>query len=259
MAIIGFILLVVGVVLIYFRKQSLGKAMNIKYHETTKVVDLFDNYNHVKAQLGEGSFSQIVEVKGKGNTPHPLTAEHTGRPVLYYKAEVYREYEVTVEKRDDDGNLTRNREKRSDRMSTNEEAVTFYVEDGSGKVQVNMSGAEKHTQKSLEDFRQESPNLGNVIADAAFGGSSSRTLGYRYVEHIIPVNAQLYILGEAADRSHGGELTIMKPVEKKENFIVSTKSEEEMVKGVESGAMWMLIGAIAAGVIGIGLILAGLF
>ncbi|HEQ71669.1 MAG TPA: E3 ubiquitin ligase, partial [Spirochaetia bacterium] len=80
-------------------------------------------------------------------------------------------------------------------------------------------------------------------------GAGTRTLGYRYEEEAIPVGKNLYVLGEAVDA--GGELAIQKPADKKAKFIISVKSEEELVRKAQSSmtALWV-IGAIcgAAGV-----------
>lgn len=261
MWILGLVLLGVSGFLFYSRQASLKKSMNLQYHETSKISEVHENFEHIKNELGEGNFNQIVELKGVAQTDQPLQAEHTQKSVVYYKAEVIREYEVTVEEKDSEGNITRNRERRSDTMSTNEQYAPFFLDDNSGKkIKIDMEGAEKHAQQSLDDFRSEAPTGMNVAVGGlkmAFGGGDSRTLGYRYVEQIIPLGANLYILGEATDR-RGGELTVVKPVEKKENFIVSTKSEEQLLKSAQGSAQGYMIGGIVAVIVGVILLLGGL-
>jgi len=63
-------------------------------------------------------------------------------------------------------------------------------------------------------------------------GRGRRTLGYRYREWILPPQQRIYVLGGANVRS--GEPCIMKPNERGQKFMVSVKSEEEIVKGATS-------------------------
>ena len=77
----------------------------------------------------------------------------------------------------------------------------------------------------------------------------TRTLGFRYAEKIIPLGHPLYIAGEV--RESAGNLHIGKPSEKSKPFIVSVKSEEEVVKSREAGAkaqLWFGIALIVVGV-----------
>ena len=88
---------------------------------------------------------------------------------------------------------------------------------------------------------------------AGVGGTGGRrTLGYQFTERILPLNRRLYVLGAASDSS--GELVIQKPREKGQ-FIISLKSEEELLKSSKSGMTWSLVGSIACFVIGIGCII----
>ncbi len=253
MWIFGIILLGLGGLLLYFRQKSLDKAMNIKYYETSKIAELHDTHKSIASELGEGNFSQVVELNGVAHSENPLQAEHSGQAALYFRAEVSREYEVTVEKRDDQGRITRNIERRTESISNNERFIPFALNDGTGTIQVDMEGAEKVAQQSVDRFDMQAPSGYSI----SFGYSSdSRTLGYRYKEYIIPVGAKLYVLGEASDR-RGGGLTVVRPADKKLNFIVSTKSEDELLRGTESSALWLMIGAIASAVGGVGLIIFG--
>ena len=70
-----------------------------------------------------------------------------------------------------------------------------------------------------------------------------RILGYNYTESIIPIGQRIYVIGEASDSD--GALIIKKPREKGKPFIVSLKSEEEIIGSHESSAKWYLVGAIA--------------
>ncbi len=243
MLIFGLLLIAGGVVLHFFSQSQKEKASKLKAGQATTVADIVDTYNQVADGLIKGNYAGIaVKVSGTGETASPLTAEHTGSKALYYKAEVRREYEVDVETRDSNGNLRRSVEKRSETISHTERHVPFYLADGSGKkVLVNMEGAETVAEQSLDRFDPNPPT-------GYSGAARSRTLGYRYIEHLIPNGAKLYIVGAVSDKR--GELSIVKPTEKGDLFVVSMKSEDELVSSAESAAMWSRVAAAASAIIG---------
>lgn len=235
--IIGIILIGIGVFLFFNRKKNLNKALDIKYYQNTTIASLKDIYEGIKEQLGIGSYNEIVEMSGVAITDNPLEAEHSQKPVVYCSAQVVREYEVQVERRDSNGNTSWSTERRSETVSNNTSYVPFYLKDSTGEILVDMEGAEAIAQQTFDRFEQNAP------AGYSFS-SDSNTIGYRYKEKSIPLNAKLYVLGEASDRKNG-EIAIVKPTDPKKQFIVSTKSEEELLKGIESNAQWSFYGSIA--------------
>ncbi len=93
---------------------------------------------------------------------------------------------------------------------------------------------------------------------AVSGGSNSntRTLGYKFHESILPLERPVYLLGEVSDSSD--TLLVHQPVEKGKKFIISTKSEEELLRSAGSAIQWLLIGGIGLDAIGLVLIAIGL-
>ncbi|MCW8966565.1 MAG: E3 ubiquitin ligase family protein, partial [Candidatus Pacearchaeota archaeon] len=87
--------------------------------------------------------------------------------------------------------------------------------------------------------------------------SGRRTIGYEYEESIIPVERDIYILGEAADSS--GEVQIQKPSDKKMKYIISIKSEEELMRNIQGSMTAMLVGGIIAEIAGVTLLLLRIF
>ncbi len=254
--IIGVVLLGIGGFLEYSRRKALAKVLEIKYHQTTNAATIFDTYESIVQSLGQGNYTELVELSGLAKTTQPLEAEHSKSQVVFYRASVIREYEVKEQERDDKGNVRWVTRRATETISSNERATPFYLDDNSGKqILVDMEGAEKYLQKSLDRFERELPQGG---AWGAFVSNiaDSKTIGYRFVEEVIPLNARLYVLGEASDRR--GELAVMKPREPKNQFIVSTKSEEELVSSLEGNAKMSLAGAIALAIIGLGAIVYGI-
>jgi len=254
--IIGILLLAAGGGLYYIRQQQLSKALEIKYHETSTIQSVRELYNDLVETVGIGSYSgNIVELSGVGLSDDPLTAIYSQRPVLAYEASVEREYEVTEQERDNEGNYRTVVKRSSETVSQQSEYVIFTLNDGSGDtLRIDMQGARKDFMQSVDRFESEAPRGLSL----SFGGASgSRTIGYRYKEQVIPNNAKLYILGEVNDRA--GELMVSKPKEKDKPFIVSTKSEDELVHSAESSAKWQQIGAIVSAIAGVGCILVSFF
>jgi hypothetical protein len=80
-------------------------------------------------------------------------------------------------------------------------------------------------------------------------GGGPRTIGYRYVENVLPVDSPVYVLGAVQeDREIGA------PSEESEEskFLISYRSEEQLEKKYRRDALWL--GLIAAGLFLFGLI-----
>ena len=86
-------------------------------------------------------------------------------------------------------------------------------------------------------------------------GNGARMLGYRMVEYAFLSGQKLYLLGDAY--MNAGTLTFGKPTEKGKQFIVTAKSEEELVSTKQSSQKMSLIGGIACAVIGLILMISG--
>ena len=106
-----------GAGLFYGRQKSLGKVLEIKYQETSQVNEVVETYQSIKQELGAGNYSgNIVELSGVGHADSPLIAEFSQRPAVYFETSVVREFEVTEQKKDSEGNYrtetVRNAQKR---------------------------------------------------------------------------------------------------------------------------------------------------
>jgi hypothetical protein len=260
---IGIALIVIGGILIFVRASTQKKLFEIKSTETFKAKDLVDLYESVKSDVGMGGFSKIIEVKGMSKADNPLTSEIAKQPCVYYSMTVTREYEETYQEKDANGNYVTKTRRAEDTISSNTQRIPFYVEDETGKVLVNPNGASIDAQQVVDKFEPGERQAGSMLSFGAFSINIStpsvgrtRTLGYRFRESIIPLDRKLYVLGEATDTS--GELAIQSPREKGKKFIVSMKSEEELVRGAESTIKWTLYAAIACDVIGLILLVIGL-
>ncbi|MGD1842097.1 MAG: E3 ubiquitin ligase family protein [Thermonemataceae bacterium] len=246
--VVGIILLGIGGFLEYRRKKGLERVIDIKYQETTPIADVLDTYKSITASLGEGNYAETVELKGVAQAIQPLKAPHSGKEAVYYKAQIIRKYEYRAEEKDSNGQIRHVDRQSTEVVFSDEQQMLFSLEDGSGlPISIDISGAKKYTQKTIDKFVTKLPEEAHSFVKVAKG--DTKTLGYTYKEEIIPIDIRLYVLGEASDRK--GELTVAKPTNTQQTFIVSVKSEEELIGSLEGGAKNLLIGFIIVGVLGL--------
>ncbi|MBL7988412.1 MAG: E3 ubiquitin ligase family protein [Chlorobi bacterium] len=257
--IIGLLLVAVGGLLLYLRSRAEGRLLEIGFTETVTAQEVRDLHAQIAAELGAGGFSQFVELKGKLRCAAPLTAELSGQPCAYYTMSVEERYEETYQEQDGEGGTRTATRTGSNIVASNTQSALFQLHDATGELDVNPTGAEIHPRQTVSRFEPfaggPSITMGGFVLQVGVGLGGRRVLGYHYTEAILPLDSQLYLLGEATDTS--GQLTVQKPREKKP-FIISLKTEEELVRGAKGSIKWYLYGAIAAFVIGAVFILAKL-
>jgi hypothetical protein len=254
----GAIIAIVGLVLWIIKGKRAGKLGVLEDTETSTVKEVQENFASMSDSFGPGNFSLFTELKGVAVASSPLEAELSKKPCVYYKATVTREYEELQKSTDSDGNVKKNWVRKSEEVSNHENTATgFAIKDDTGEVLVDHTGAEKHTVKTFSEFEKvdENNSGGTKISIGGFslstgGGNSAtrRTIGYKSEEVSIPINSQLYVLGDANDRS--GKLTVSKSKDKKIPFIVSTKSEDELTAKLGSAVNGFKYGAF--GCFGVG-------
>jgi len=262
--IIGALMVLVGAGL-YFGSQGQKKKLGeIKGTETSTAAALAELAASVAKEIGPGSFNQIAEVKGTIECDTPLESELSQTACVHYSMKVTREYEETYWETDDKGNRQQKTRRGSETVADNTRSVPFFVRDSTGKIAVEPTGAKLDTEKVYSEFRPgENQDSGlrfgrysfNPASFAALAGGR-RTLGYRFEESALPLNRPVYVLGEAVDKE--GYLQVRKPDQKGASFIVSLKSEEQLVKGAQSSAKGMYIAAIVVAVLGVAGIVAGI-
>jgi hypothetical protein len=260
MIIIGIVLIGLGVYFFFARKKSQLTLFNIKATQTFKTKDIIDLCNAVKEDIGPGCFNKVLEVKGIIKCDNPLVGELSKQKCVYYSMKVTHEYDETYTIRNSQGRSEKRTIRGSEVISSNTQSIHFYVEDDTGRILINPSNAALHTIKAVDRFETSGGNTGTIkfgqfSFTAPARSSGRRTLGYRYVEEIIHVERRVYVIGEASDST--GELMLQLQRNKKESFIVSLKSEEELIKATEGSIVMYLVGAIIAIIIGIVLIVYG--
>ncbi len=261
MIIIGIILIVGGLVLyFYVQKQVRDSLLQLESTMASNIPDVIDTRKQLNASLGSNSFSMAVKLRGRAECDSPLTSELSQTPCVYFRYEVHRRYKVQEQRRDKDGNITTVWVDRSDRVAGNERIVPFELVEGEDSITVNMEGAKKEATKVLDRFDPgQQPTMSLSVGGFSMPamGSNMQVTGFHYQEFAISVGTHLYVVGNANDRD--GTLRISQHTEKGQPFLVSVKSEEEIVRGKEQQAQMAQYGGIGLVVVGIGLILFQLF
>lgn len=255
----GLVVAVLGVVLWFVMKQKQAKLNVMDLYENTSAKEITQNHQFFEEEYGKGSFSNFIEIRGNVQCDKPLKSEFAKEEVAYYRSVVTRDIEKRVQRKDANGNTTYETVRTSEKVSENERSAAFFVQDQTGQVLVDPEGAELHPRKIFSEYEQGTSPSNNWFnfSGRSFSnmGSGSTVLGYKYEEFAIPLNSHLYVLGEANDRS--GKLRISKSTDKKQHFIVSTKTEDELKSDIQSNIGTLKWGAIALWVIGAGLIVYG--
>jgi hypothetical protein len=195
------------------------------------------------AKLPPGS---LVEVKGRLRCTSPLTAELSRSPCAHFAATVEREYEVVEY---DAKRGTSYRAHKTEIVKSSTLFAPFEIEDASGRALVSPEAAIVEGIAAVDRYDAHEEE-GESLMQAALndGASTDRTLGFRYTEMHLPVDAEIYVLGVVGkDRCIGAP----PPGAKGQRFLISVKSEETRAAELGGKSRWMfslgvffLVGAV---------------
>lgn len=263
--ILGGCILIIGVIVWLQKGKHEKKLTVINEFESSTVKMIRENYEFIESGYGKGSFSNFVEVNGYASHGEPLIAEFSGIECVYYHSQVIEEYEEEQAYTDQNGKRKYRWVRKSRKVQDIERKIDFDLDDETGLIFIEMDGAELSKEAVYSDYeRGENPDFNKRVKsnsksgflDALLSGignsrreNGTRILGYKYSEEAIPLNAKVYVIGEANDRN--GELSISAPKESTKPFIISLKSEEQIVKDLQKKINLFKIGAIACFVIGL--------
>jgi hypothetical protein len=267
---LGFILIGVGGLCWFFSGRSATKAVQMKATDTSKIADLKTLVDEIRGDLGgsDTGFAQYAELKGKAVSDDPVVGELSGKPAAICDTRIERQIETQTQVKDQQGNWTTRWEKSTDTLSSNRRTAVFHLDDGTARLRVDPTGADLELETVVDRFEPpsavESAGMGQIavrlgsfsLSVGSGFGNDRRTLGYRFVERILPLARDLYVLGEVTDTPDG--LLLRKPSGSGKPFVLSTKSEAELTRTAESSARWLKIAAMAFGIGGIGLAVMGL-
>ena len=254
LSLIGLVLIGIGVYLLIARKKSLDKILEIKSTVTSTTGELHELQKAVAGEIGPGGFNHPAEVKGTVECETPLTAELSEQLCIWYQMKVEERYEETYQERDSEGHMHTRTRTGTTTVASNTQSVPFALRDGAGSIVVDPEGATIDGRKTVDRHEPWTGNKNKLNQGRfRFSGHASRgkrILGYHYSEQLVPLGAQVYVIGEATDGS--GKPVIGNPADKEKPFILSMRSEAEVTQGLESTASikkWAGFGLIAGGIL----------
>ncbi|MBD2177173.1 E3 ubiquitin ligase [Pseudanabaena sp. FACHB-1998] len=254
MAIIGGILIIIGIVLFFVQKNYSTKLQSIRSATGSTIAELQNIAGAIAGEIGSGNLREYVKVRGKICTDHPLISELKQSPCVHYTMKVVREYEEQHVTHDSEGKSRTETRRGSETISSNSQSIPFTLQDRSGEMIVNPDGGNIETVQILDEFRSENSSStsisfgGFTLSTGSNFGNGRRTIGYRYTESILPCDREVLVIGTAADE--GGQLTLRKPIQSDKKFIISLKSEEELAKSTANavqGFFYGMVGCLASG------------
>lgn len=255
----GAVLILIAVGAALYARSERGDARKATLTETMACGDVATLSQGVGDEVGAGSFAQRCEVVGKASAGPAglLKGPESGLDAVWARSKVTHKYWV-MEQSTVDGRTTRSRQEREETVSEQETEAAFAVDDGSGSVVVEPRGATIDSPEQVVDrFEPSTGDQGDdgLLARFLRSGGDSGTLGFTHEEWIIRPGTRLYVQGEVADRT--GTLLFAEPQDGG-SFLVSTRSEQQIVSGaLKTAKIATAVGAVA-GLLGVALVLAGL-
>lgn len=262
MWIVGAILIVVGIILFAIRTSHAKKLAQVLAVQTSTCAEAAERCTSA-SQMGATWSGDQIEIKGVVEPRESLTAELSGRECACYRCEVVREWEEERTETDSEGKRRRRTHRGTDTVSKNEVLNPFLVRDDTGTILVDPQGAKIDWVKSVEKYERGDPEGGTLrlggfslnIGGLTLGGGR-RTVGYRYKEWILPPQQAVYILGGPS--AQAGEPCIGRPTAKGSKFLISVKSEEELIRGARTAILWLTVASVLTALGGIVLVAMGL-
>ena len=266
MLILSVVLIALGCVLLVLSNRSRTKANAMAGTETSRIGELLELVKAVRSDLGAGEssgYSEYCELKGEIVCNAAVTGEFSGQQLAMVETRVTRVYETRREERDDQGHVRTTWSKGSDTLSQNTQTAEFFIDDGSGKVRVRppakgvelLELVDRFEPPTAVETRSGQLSLGNGAFELSIptfrSGSSRRLLGYKFTEKGLPIGRRAYALGHITDTEEGLVMHDNDAPEKP--FILSLRSEEELVASSERNAKWLRFGGYVAALLGVAL------
>ncbi len=236
----GLVLIVLGVCMFLWRMMEKRKVDKIMATPTSPAKDL-EKWVSIKGNL-PGRSDRIVEIKGRISCEKPLTSEFTKKSCVFFHSQEIAEVREVYHKRNSKGREEKHTRIRHDTISNNKQMVGFTIEDATGKVLIQPEGAEIEALKVQDKYQKQYSERASGIFGLFDTDNSPRVLGSRFTEYVIPLGQSIYILGELATSS--GKPCVRKPSAGEQNFIISVKTEEQILGELS----WKLNGLLIAGI-----------
>jgi hypothetical protein len=240
MVFIGILFILVAVALFFAYRNQQAKLRAIGATETSSAALLTQIHQQIVGSVGGDALAQVSEVSGVIECDTPLRGPVSGQALVAYRYSVSREYEEPVTRTNSEGKAETKIERGSETIESADKRTTFWLRDETGRVMVDPEGAEIEEMQELANRFEEANDPGLA---------RRRNLGKRSRESGLPVGVRVFIFGTAIDR--GGQLVIARGPKRDARFLITRKSERELVESGEGSARTLRLLAIVSGVIGV--------
>ena len=236
------------------RPKIQSNITEIKYMKTKTITELRDMFNQMDENGLGNDYREFVELKGTIVSDNLVETPFSNRKVAYCESKLAQVTEVREQYRDSNGDLRTRVTKHENTISEEKTSQEIGIVDNSTKdsviLEINATGCKADIPKTFDRFEPKS-NLNNYRYFNSFSWNrfGAETLGFKMTEKTIEANQNLYVIGEAF--KVGDKIHIGKSQDNKKPFIITTKSEEDLVNSTNRQAMIALIGGIIAIVIGL--------
>jgi E3 Ubiquitin ligase len=236
MAALAALLIVAAIVALIFGGLQKFKAGRLAAAPFVKTNDVATKGNSVAGQKG------AVSVEGNVGCPQPLVSPVTGTPCLYYKVKVVGSWK--------EGDSTKSKD-----YYTDEQAVGFNLDDGSGPVPIDARKGgdldldKKYDETKKEGFFADIKNAVGMKEPIVFGNFAfqnppmSVADKFNCTEYVLPVHPRLYVLG----KHDSGVITSPSWT----SLIISKKSRDQLMGSTAKAAKFSLIGGGAGMALGV--------
>lgn len=250
------ILLIGGglVAIFYIRPKTQNNVTEMKYMKTKTISELKEMFNQMDANGLGDNYREFVELKGTVVSDNLVDTPFSDRRVVYCESKLDQVTESREEYRDSNGNIQTRIKKHENTISEEKSSQEICILDNSTNesvvLEINGVGCNLDIPKTFDRFEPKT-NLGNYRYFNTFSLNrfGAETLGFKMTEKTINENQSLYVIGEAF--RVGDKIHIGKPQDGKKPFIVTTKSEEDIINKSKQNATFALIGGIIAIILGI--------
>ncbi len=263
------ILFIIGSIVAFFMKKSSEKQLlTLGAMESSSIAELeklSDEVGKDEALGGKGYFNRDVKINGTIGCDNPLRSEFAKTNCVWYESKVIRVYEVENTRRDNNGNITTNWERKEETVSNKSNKTDFWITDETGKIYVSFNDLNFDKEKSYDMYKPANEikgseiRIGEIVLNIGnMDSRGSRTLGYKYIEEVLPVGKKVIVAGEARDVD--GVLRFYKPQEKHFSYMLRFGTETELMNSLKKAINTESIIFAASGVggliaLGLGIIL----
>ena len=192
----------------------------------------------------KGVFLGLNEVKGRAHRDEPFINFLAQTHCVYYRYEVKERWSKTERYTDSKGRSQTRTSSGWKTIASHEERQPFQLVDSTGSLRVIPHRAEISADKVFDEHCSRHDPL--YYGKGPSGSISNSDHRRHFVEHAIPLDARIYVLGPARLRDDRVEPEIAHE-RGAELFLISTRDERQIKRGYTTGAFFkLLVGTVAA-------------